>query len=81
MNLFSLSPDLNPDEQVGGQIKRIIKNAIGKKVIKNKNQLWKEIRKAYKELSNDRQFFINLVKSMPNRLLETRNAQGGHTKY
>ena len=47
----------------------------------SKDQLWEEIQNAYNKLKNDRQFFINLAQSMPNRLLNVRNAQGHHTKY
>ena len=77
--IFSLSPDLNPDEQVGGRIKALARAL--KPVVTSNDDLWDAVEKAYNELSKDRQFFINLVNSMPSRLSKVLNAQGDNTKY
>ena len=77
------SPDLNPAEQVGCQIKTIAKKEIAQKeiVIRSKDELWNQIENAYNKLANNRQLFMILAESMQNRLAEVRNVQGQHTKY
>ena len=79
--MISLSPDLNPFENVGGMIKKISKKSTSQKVITSNDQLWEEVQNAYNTLLNDRQFFMNLAQSIPDRLFEVRNAQGRYTKY
>ena len=81
MSLFSLSPDLNPAEHLWASIKATARDSIGDKEIKSADELWNEINQVYNKLSNNRQFFIDLVQSMPNRLQSVRNAQGNHSKY
>jgi len=70
---------LNPDENVGGMLKYMVRNE--RPLINNKEDLWIALTKAYEKLSQNREFFISLIESMPRRLNAVVAAQGGHTKY
>ena len=52
-------------------------------VIDSQDQLWAAVLRAHETMSGVewRQYFIDLVNSMPRRLEEVVNAQGGHTRY
>jgi hypothetical protein len=58
------SPDLNPDEHVGGMIKRKVQ--MRRPIINNADDLWKATLEEHQLLGQNRQFFINLISSMPN---------------
>ncbi len=76
---FSLSPDLNHDENVGGILKYMVRNE--RPLINNKEDLWIALTKAYEKLSQNREFFISLIEFMPRRLNAVVAAKESHTKY
>ena len=75
---FSLSPDLNLDENVGKMIKIHVRNQRPK--INSNEELCSALMLAYESLTNNRQFFINLIESMPRRIEAVIGAEG-QTKY
>jgi hypothetical protein len=79
--IFSLSPDLNPNENVRSMIKNLVRSE--RPVITSKEDLLVSLESAHQKMcdSSWRQFFINLVGSMPRRLEAVRQASGGHTRY
>ena len=77
LNFYFL--DLNPDEQVGGRLKSNVRSMYP--VIQNTDNLWEALNEAYNHLKLDRQFFINLIESMPRRIKQVLDKEGGHTKY
>jgi hypothetical protein len=76
---YSLSPDLNPDENVGSMIKGYVRST--RPIINSEEELWNALELAYQRLSNDRGYFIELVESMPRRLQAVIDAEGRHTRY
>lgn len=73
----SKSPDLNPIENVWGQItKRLYRNNFR---AANPNELWGRIEEAWEELTPD--YTRTLVMSMQNRLQQVIDANGAWTKY
>jgi hypothetical protein len=46
---------LNPDENVGGMLKYMVRNE--RPLINNKEDLWIALTKAYEKLSQNREFF------------------------
>jgi len=66
---------------VGAMLKHLVRNE--RPVINSEQELWTALSSAHTTLqgSQHRQFFINLVESMPNRLAEVIGAAGGHTSY
>jgi hypothetical protein len=71
----SMSPDLNPIENLW----QIVKKKLKGKTYKNKDDLWNDFVIAWNEIPLD--IIISLVKSMPNRINAVIRAKGGHTKY
>ncbi len=80
-NIFSLSPDLNPDENVGAVIKGLVRSE--RPLITSEEDLINALRAAHERMCDVswREFFIHLVQSMPRRLESVCEASGGHTKY
>ena len=76
---FSLSPDLNPCETVGAEIKSNIKCA--RPVINSQEELWAAVLTAHEAIGRNQKFFINLVQSMPTRMADVVAAGGGHTRH
>ncbi len=52
-------------------------------VINSEEELWLALERAHQKMCDVswRQFFINLLDSMPRRLDEVLEAAGGHTSY
>jgi hypothetical protein len=50
-------------------------------VINSQQDLINALTAAYEDLMSNRQYFIKLIESMPNRLRAVQNAQGSFTKY
>ena len=71
----SISPDLNPLENLW----QIVKKKLKGKTYKNKDDLWNDFENAWNEIPLD--IVVSLVKSMPNRINAVIRANGGHTKY
>jgi hypothetical protein len=61
-----LSPDLSPVENVGGMLKWLL--WAERPVITDPEDLWDGLKKVYETLAKDRQFFMNLLESMPTRM-------------
>jgi hypothetical protein len=78
---FSLSPDLNPCEHVGAAIKELVRNE--RPIINSEDELWAAVTTAQEVLctTERRQFFINMLNSMPTRIAQVVEAGGGHTSY
>ena len=64
---------------VGGLLKKLVHTI--KPSIMSEDLLWETLQVAYDILSEDRQYFIKLIESMPRRLIAVEEAGGGHTKY
>jgi hypothetical protein len=81
MYFDSLSPDLNPTENVGSVLKGLVRST--RPVINSREDLVHALTAAFQQMQGPgwRQFFIDLVQSMPTRLAEVAGAQGGHTRY
>ena len=71
----SLSPDLNPIENLWSCIER----KLAGKRFDTRDELWEEVNKEWKAIPLDT--LINLVDSMPRRMLEVIKAKGGPTRY
>ena len=71
--------DLNPDEQVGKMLKTLIRTI--RPVILSEDLLWETLLIAYDIMKSEREFFIKLIQSMPRRLQNVLEKDGGHTKY
>lgn len=69
------SPDLNPIENLWKEVKV----TIGRKKMKNKEELWQEVRSAWESISVDK--CRNLINSMPNRCVAVLKNNGHATKY
>jgi hypothetical protein len=76
-----MSPDLNCCEQVGGMLKHLVRSV--RPVIDSRDDLINALNTAHAKMSDIswRQYFINLVDSMPRRIEAVREAVGGHTRY
>lgn len=73
------SPDLNPIENVWGWlVKHIYKRNFRPR---NENELWAAIEESWEELSQNENYWRNLVSSMPARLNQVLEADGAMTKY
>ena len=70
---------MNPDENVGGMLKTLVRTL--RPSIMSQDVLSEALQLAYDIMADDRQFFINLVKSMPKRLSEVAAKGGGHSTY
>lgn len=75
----SRSPDLNPCEHLGSMLKRLVRSQ--RPTIIDVEQLWDTLLVAHGMLANNREFFINLVHSMPERLNEVMRQEGNVTHY
>ncbi|KAH0821268.1 hypothetical protein GEV33_001523 [Tenebrio molitor] len=73
----SLSPDLNPIENMWAAVVKSMKRHRVR--FENKDQLLTAISEAWHDLP--RHYFTNLCLSMPNRLLKVYEANGEMTKY
>jgi transposase len=69
------SPDLNPIENLWGEIERVLKG----KEYKTKNGLFETVQELWSNLPRAK--IKNLVKSMPRRCQAVFNARGYATKY
>ena len=76
-NWPSQSPDLNPIEHLWAELERRVKKS--KRKPKNKKDLFNILKKEWGKI--DRQYYINLISSMPRRIQECINSNGGSTKY
>jgi transposase len=78
---FSLSPDMNPVENVGSILKHLVRNECT--IFSSKSDLLGALNRAHEKLSTRtyRGYFIDLLESMPRRLEAVRLSQGGHTRY
>jgi len=63
---------------MGSMLKHNIRSE--RPLIVDKEELWKALVSAKNRLSRDREYF-NLIKSMPRRLNDVIEANGGPTKY
>jgi len=73
------SLDLNPGEHVSGMIKRKVQ--MRRPIITNADDLWKATLEEHQLLGQNRQFLINLISSMPNRIQEVIKLNGEATRY
>ena len=73
----SRSLDLNSIEQVWAEIKK--RN--NKKHFSNENELWNAVEQEWLNLGNNADFCFNFVHSLPNRLRQVINNEGGSTRY
>lgn len=71
----SQSPDLNPIENLWGELKR----RVGKVGIQNKDQLWEIVQKTWYEIPVET--CRKLISSMPQRLQKVVQNKGGYTGY
>ena len=78
------NPELNPTENLG----EIVKNRVEEKMHKetgpgrySEETLLKNLNLVLNELEYDTDLFENLLCSMPERLRQVREAQGGHTEF
>jgi hypothetical protein len=71
------SPDLNPIEHIWARIKNNLKNNIWR----NEHELWDSVYREWNSVANDVDFLHNLISSMPRRLNEVIDKNGGSTKY
>lgn len=67
-------PDLNPVENVWGELVRQSRNES-----RNRDHLWENVLHAFNQLPND--YFTNLVESMPRRVASVLEKRGGFSKY
>lgn len=72
----SNSPDLNPIENVWASLKRRRNNNIVAA-----EPLWLDICRVWDELAADPTFAVNLINSMPDRMMEVIRLNGDITKY
>ena len=70
------SPDLNPIEHLWDHLKRKIREGPKSNSL---DELWKRVETEWNRIPQD--VCENLVRSMPRRLKELRDAKGGNTKY
>jgi len=70
------SPDLNPIEYLWDHLKRKIREGPKSNSL---DELWKRVETEWNRIPQD--VCENLVRSMPRRLKELRDAKGGNTKY
>ena len=71
----SQSPDLNPIENLWGELKR----RIGKQTFQNANQLWDFVQKTWYEIPVET--CRKLISSMPKRMDKVLKNRGGYTGY
>ena len=71
------SPDLNFIQNLRAYFEYIVKD----RCTKTSNELWKELRRAWMMISNDRRYLKTLIESMPRRIQAVLDANGGPTKY
>jgi len=50
-------------------------------VIEAEDQLWEAILRAHQAMTQMRDYFFNVLNSMPDRMSEVIVADGGHTHY
>ncbi len=74
-----MSSDLNPTENVGSMLKHHVRNQ--RIAINSRQNLITALTAAYEDLRTNREYFIRLLQSMPNRLREVQHSEGGHTSY
>lgn len=72
-------PDMNPVENIWAELVRRIEIQRRQTGVQNANQLWEDILQAFNELP--REYFKNLIKSMPRRVATVAGKHGGWTKY
>ena len=70
-------PDLNVIENLWAYFEYIVKD----RCTKTSDELWKELRRAWMMISNDRRYLKTLIESMPRRIQAVLDANGGPTKY
>jgi hypothetical protein len=73
------SPDLNPCEHLGAMLKRLV--SCQHPAITDVDVLWKALLSAHQMLVENRQFFFNLINSMPQRMQEVLHTDGNVTRY
>ena len=73
----SVSPDLNPIENLWAMIKRRL--YVGGRQFTTKNELWEEIQTVSKSITSEE--IINLVSSVDNRLIKVLQKSGSHIGY
>lgn len=71
----SQSPDLNPIENLWVELKR----GLDGKTFRNKNQLWKDVKKKWEAISIEK--CQKFIESMPRRVQCILNNNGGHSGY
>lgn len=76
-NWPSQSPDLNPIEHLWAELEKRIKKL--KKKPKNKKELFKVLQKEWKDIGKE--FYKKLISSMPRRVRDCIDNNGGATKY
>lgn len=69
------SPDLNPIENLWA----LMKHELSCKIIKSKSELIGNLYQIWNEIPQET--VTSLINSMPNRIKECLDAEGGHTKY
>lgn len=67
-------PDMNPVENVWGELVRRVRNHP-----ENRNQLWENVWEAFNAIGDE--YFANLITSMPRRIAKVIQAEGLWTKY
>jgi len=78
------SPDLNPAEQVGEEIKRRVDvkmHAIHGPGRYSEKVLRDQLQSVLIDMEYDNDFFETLLSSMPSRFTAVRDARGGHTSF
>jgi hypothetical protein len=73
------SMDLNPCEHLGSMLKRLVR--CQRPTITDEEQLWEALLTAHGMLVNNRDFFFNLIHSMPARMQEVIRRDGNVTRY
>ncbi len=76
-----MSSDLNPTENVGSMIKGLVKSQ--NPLITSNEQLLEALNHVYEQMRDVswRQYFINLIDSMPRRLQTVIDSNGSYTRY
>uniref|UniRef100_A0A671T8F6 Tc1-like transposase DDE domain-containing protein n=1 Tax=Sinocyclocheilus anshuiensis TaxID=1608454 RepID=A0A671T8F6_9TELE len=69
------SPDLNPSEQIWGELE----NKLDRSIVHSKEILWLELQKAWDNISVE--VLRKYIDTMPERCAAVNAAKGGHTKY
>lgn len=72
-------PDMNPVENIWGELVRRIELRTRETGISNKNELWENIQYAFNALPEE--YFNRLIDSMPRRVGTVSRKHGGWTKY